>query len=31
MGESVNPFALNKLYSSGGNVDKPIDGNWKYI
>lgn len=31
MGENVNPFAINKLYSAGGNVDKSIDGNWKYI
>jgi hypothetical protein len=31
MGESVNPFAINKLYSAGGNVDKAIEGNWKYI
>ena len=31
MGESVNPFAINKLYSAGGSVDKAIEGNWKYI
>jgi hypothetical protein len=31
MGESINPFAINKLYSAGGNVDKSIDGSWRYI
>jgi hypothetical protein len=31
MGESMNPFAINKLYSAGGNVDKAIEGSWKYI
>ena len=31
MGESVNPFAINKLYAAGGSVDKALEGNWKYI
>ena len=29
--EGLNPFAINRLYAAGGNVDKPLEGNWKYI
>lgn len=29
--EGLNPFAINRLYATGGQIDKPLEGNWKYI
>ena len=31
MGEGVNPFAINKLYATGGSVDKALPGNKRLI
>jgi len=31
MGEGVNPFAINKLYATGGSVDKALPSNKKLI